>query len=293
MCRLSLPMSVNSSNGLEGVKDVAPCDAMPEAKTVEQAVLLFQLHGFAIISAELLNIDAGSLTIMHDEMVAYAPKPHQLRGAKTCAPRRWSLNDQEHIHNPIIRELLESMFATAASLPRILDGVLGDPRWYFELWGGDVVMPGGRGMDLHSDWADWNNKSEMPSTLALSLFASECGEACAPIVIESKSTSVLYKILGPVGSALLRDVNVPHGGTANTSHKVRCLPCVRLFHTEHIRLGWRPQRYIVEEMFQAYFGNAPHMVECMQYLWAPPLAAEAIEEVHSDGSVDAVVLELG
>jgi len=144
-----------------------------------------------------------------------------------------------------------------------------EKRVYVDQCGGDIVLPLGQDQQVHSDWTGWCRYAENLSMLCLSVFVENQDEQCAPILIQSVSSKIFYRICCKKGSILLRDINVPHAGTKNLTLHPRCLPGVRFLHTETIRLTEKerlPIRHLEKSYIEKHFAN---IKDLLAYLMCP------------------------
>ena len=161
------------------------------------------------------------------------------------------MNNERHVHDIAWRDLLSELLGNdlfvAAMSNWVRSTIDHRGRWWFDRFGGDTVLPGDPGQDLHSDYWGYNMH-----TIAVSIAVSDSTEDAAPMRIipglapaknddkkKSPHQSLCHKVLIPRGSVFIRDVNVWHSGTPNSSCFTRILPSIR-FVTDLERL---PLRY--------------------------------------------------
>ena len=207
----------------------------------------------------------------------YKPTKSKMRGTQGL---RWSMNDDRHMHDRAWRDLLSELLGNdmfVAAMTNWVRSIDQFGRWFFDIFGGDTVLPGDCGQELHSDW--WGRIMHI---IAVSIAVSDPIEDAAPMRIipglapmeksadmaDIPPDSLCHTVLIPKGSVFLRDVNVWHSGTANTTGFTRILPCIR-FVTVRERL---PVLYssLENSLWIEYFGKSIRAVKAvMKKKWTP------------------------
>ncbi len=253
--------------------DNVPCRDIPMACSVPEAVDMFWLHGWCILSPSLVELPEDLVQTIHNEMWAYVPSAGNCRWNEVSNegydPNRFSMNSFEHVHSPNWRQVCKTLFHDTHPFSQFMTAMTGGfdkhSRWFFDRAGGDKVLPGGHGQRLHSDHPGWSQN--LPALIVASLSCRALPPNAAPISIMSNKTGKEYLALLPVGALLVRDCNCWHRGTANTSSVGRCLPAIRLFHVGYTNnWEWRPPRSVSDQLFREYFPEQ-YMADRMQYLW--------------------------
>ena len=248
---------------------VVPNDNFGLCYSTQEAVSQFYLHHWCILAPEAMNWPPGVLDSLRQWCIEYEPTAGNLRSTDG-SKKRYSMNNWRNVYAEPWQDVLKHCFGSAeCHFDTVCSGILGlfdrHRRWFFDIAGGDVVHPGGEGQKGHSD--DSTNYGRMPAGLACSIYVTDeiNNVGHAPMKIWSGDMELL--VCAPLGSILIRDVNVWHAGTSNSDADVRVLPSIRLIHKGHLGTDYRPKRHLSDDNFRCFFPG-DHMMERMKYLWS-------------------------
>ena len=229
------------------------------------------------------QLDEHVLNAVLDSCKTYRPHNGNLRHVYGL---RYSMNNEKHLHDPAWRGLLSNLLASELFVNTITAWVRTiDPRahWFFYGFGGDTVMPGDDGQQLHSDY--WGAEMHIfavsiavadpiehagPLRIVPGLAPKQCSCKCPRCIPKD---CLAHKVLLPKGCVFVRDVNVWHSGTYNTTDCIRYLPGIR-FATcrQALPLTFKT---IEHTLWLKYFGKASDNVKhVMKKKWTRDLSFE-------------------
>ena len=227
------------------------------------------------------QLDENTLNRVLKSCANYKPHRGNMRHPQWL---RYSMNNESHVHDSAWRGLLSNLLASDLFVSSISAWVRTiDPkgRWFFFGFGGDTVMPGDPGQELHSDY--WGADMHI---IAVSIAVSDPIVDAGPLRIIPglapkkrddyyciPCDSLAHKVLLPKGAVFVRDVNVWHSGTANTTTNIRYLPMIRFAtRREKCSLSFRS---IEHTLWMQYFGKASDNVKHVMYQkWTKDLSRE-------------------
>jgi hypothetical protein len=212
------------------------------------------------------------------------------------------MNNDTHVHDVAWRNLLSELLANELFVVAISQWVRSIDergRWFFFGFGGDTVMPGDVGQDLHSDY--WGCHMRV---MAVSIPVSDPNAEAGPMRIipglapnwhddraDIPNESRCHKVLLPKGAVFIRDINVWHSGTPNTTNIIRRLPGIR-FAT--VRQKFTISDASIEhKLWMKYFGSASRNVKDVMkkkwsrnLMWKERIFVGALRVLRTNGFLD-------
>jgi len=202
------------------------------------------------------------------------------------------MNHTKHFFADPWKAVLKTALHPESNIRSVFDTVISKFDWqqrlYLDTCGGDVVKPNAVGQEWHSDCWSWEHNYDgtyrYPATLAASIYVEDGAPLDAPMEVLSITCEPIAPIYGttprelgavllcpPKGTVVILDVNVWHRGTHHGGTNDRVLPCLRMFHRQHLRSGWRPSRCISSAQMIAHYPE-DYMQELLWYRWQYDMA---------------------